>query len=207
MVWVGDAATGEQLVALGFPGHVNVESGEPDVEAPVVRAFRFVEVGSTTETLDTVHVQDGPVTIGLFYTVTDDISGIESCLVTLRSPDAAVRATFTGTESCSSNRRRCSFTQTTTLQSNSPSGAWEPVVFCRDGVQNRALLSSDDLNQLGFPFRLNVITLVPDNTPPELLQFSFKPPQVRPSLPPHTHASQPPRASHHAPSAHSPHHS
>mmetsp|Transcript_48086 Transcript_48086/g.120464 ORF Transcript_48086/g.120464 Transcript_48086/m.120464 type:complete len:687 (-) Transcript_48086:137-2197(-) len=169
---------GEQLVALGFPGHVEVVSGRPDVAPPEMRGFRFVEAGSTTETLDTVFVQDGPRTVGLFYTVTDDVSGIESCLVTLRSPDAAVRATFTGTEDCTPDRRRCTFTQSTTLQSNSPSGAWEPVVFCRDAVGNKVLFSSDDLDRAGFPFRLNVVTLVPDNTPPELLQFSFNPPQV-----------------------------
>ena len=160
---------GRQLTDMGLPGTVEILSNDPDTTPPEVLSLEFQP--------EVVDVSGGNATVTALLLVQDDISGIESCLVTLRSPAVDVRATLDGTAQCSADRRKCGYTVSAVLPASAPPGLWMPSVFCRDSVQNRMLRTATQLVSQGIT-GLQVMTEVPDSAPPRLLQFSFSPPMV-----------------------------
>mmetsp|Transcript_9760 Transcript_9760/g.27936 ORF Transcript_9760/g.27936 Transcript_9760/m.27936 type:complete len:699 (+) Transcript_9760:433-2529(+) len=156
--------SGEQLTVLGFDSAIQVRSGEVDTQAPVLKSLKLSPRKLT--------VEGSSQEVTAIMVVEDEISGVESCLVTLRSPKAEVRATMEGGESCKTGRTTCTFTLKATLHSNSPPGDWRPSLFCKDAVQNRLLLTAEQLEGSGV-IPVTVSTLAPDTDPPTLLHFSL----------------------------------
>ena len=109
-------------------------------------------------------MSEGNATVTALLLVQDDISGIESCLVTLRSPSVNVRATLDGTAQCSDDRRKCGYTVSAVLPASAPPGLWMPSVFCRDSVQNRMLRTATQLVNQGIT-GVQVETEMQDSAP------------------------------------------
>ena len=148
---------------------------QSDVQAPQLVEFSFAPAS--------VDVLTGPQSVTVTLRVTDDISGVEvsnsQMEVRFRSPSGAQ---FRGVSGPGSGFLRIlghgldgTWEGSFDIPQFSEDGIWTiEFVFLADEVSNTVALDADDLENLGFPTELDVIS-VQDSQPPQLAAMVLTP--------------------------------
>ena len=132
---------------MGFPTEIEVTSIQ-DIDSPVLTSLSFSETS--------VDVTNGPDTIMMYISVTDDISGFNSANGHLYSPsDQYLGFGFTGDGSNAQD-----LSTEIVFEQYIESGTWElDRIQLYDVVGNLSVLDTDELIEMGFPTEIEVIYL------------------------------------------------
>ena len=158
--------TNAQLIARGFSATFT-NTGQQDIAPPVLTNFVV-----NTPTVDTTN---GPANVQTTVTITDDVSGVATPFVDLRSPSGQTRGgvcSMTG-----GTPLNATYQCTSSLPQSSESGVWQFSVRLSDVVGNSITVTNSQLIALGFPATFTN-TGQQDTVPPSLTSFVVNTPIV-----------------------------
>lgn len=158
------------LEALGLPTQLDVVSVE-DTSPPVLTDFSFTPLQ--------VDVTSGPAVVMATFRITDNLSGLEHAIADFRSPSGhQSRGALALPPPDSGTVNDGLYQATMTVPEFAEAGTWTiHRVFLKDNVGNADSVGTSELEVLGFPTQLEVVS-VEDTSPPVLTDFSFSPSQV-----------------------------
>ncbi len=136
-----------------------------DAIAPTLTAFDFAPAS--------VNTSDGPATVTVSFTVTDDLSGATLISVGILNPSATL-SVGSGTSFAAATSHSGSFALP--FAQFSASGVWTVQhVTLFDAAGNTRSLSTVDLTAMGFPTAITVVSAVEDVTAPALTALDIDP--------------------------------
>ena len=125
-----------------------------------------------------VDVTAGPQNVTVTMSITDDISGTDIVSAQFFGP-SGVQTLLTNLSLMSGDPLNGVYEGTVTVLSAHEPGTWTLwQVQVGDAIGNPRSYSTSDLQTLGFPVELEVISPNGDTTPPELVDLSFLPTSV-----------------------------
>lgn len=140
---------------------------ESDVTPPLVVSFDF-----TPKTIDT---RSSPQTVTATGTLSDDLSGVSFCQVDFTSPSFRQRQfLFFRNPPTSGTDRNGIYSGSVEFPRFVESGMWTVSVNCFDNLFNQNSVTTSQLQALGFPTTLTVVS-TEDTSPPEITTFHIDP--------------------------------
>jgi|GEM_PF-1518619 len=162
----GATITNAQLVARGFPATFT-NTGVQDVAPPVLANFVV-----NTPTVDTTN---GAANVQTALTITDNLSGVGTPFVDIRSPSGQIRGG--GCSFTAGTSLNATYQCTSSLPRFSEGGVWQFSVRMSDVVGNSTTVTNAQLVALGFPSTFTN-TGQQDVTAPTLVSFVVNTPVV-----------------------------
>jgi hypothetical protein len=163
------------LTARGFPTELTITSVDSDNSGPTLTS---IDISPAQ-----IDVSDGPQTVNVTLGVEDDISGAtfteSNFTFEIRSPSGNQSRFLSDrqfTLEAGGTPQMGNWQATLEMPRFSESGTWQIYrINLIDVAANRTYLYTTDLQTLGLPIELEVISSVSDNSPPELYNFDFSP--------------------------------